>query len=575
MDLCSRPRIPRWDIERSGLKPRHYERTEALVRRTAADTPPAFRSARVFIAPFTEGLLDPKPEEPSLVSSAEGRVASMLLTVPAYAVASPSLASAYRDLLGKLGQTVDLVALTHESVAGEVEGWLKEGTDATTRSQVVAAPDHHLNFSVWAEDSYVVITDGAAATYFMEPFSFPRYGDSLVADFVSNATGLKKTQAPLYFQGGNVLIGDDFFFIGADYPANSLHFVGPIVVPRPQETPPQLIERLYREYLDTARRLIYVGATIPVPAEERRPFRMNGDEWQELLDVGNRPGTSQPIFHIDMFVSLAGRGADGRYRVLVGDPGMAADLLEQPRHPHAMQEVFDNIARALADRLGFDVIRNPVPHVYVDDPDVRERVWYFATTNNALVQGAGTSGAAVFLPTYGHGGWSLLSVTAARTNRSGSGWATAPSCAATSTRSPRTSARSTASRSTCADTRLSPRPGRVPGPGGGSQHDASSRAPRVVELAGPTRCRRRADRRSPDERSRSAAPGCPLPPEVGSRGDRASRPRSVLWSGSSGHADAYRCRAPTEQTPTAGFASAFQDEKGERARRGRRGRTAT
>jgi hypothetical protein len=33
------------------------------------------------------------------------------------------------------------------------------------------------------------------------------------------------TQAPLYFLGGNLLIGDDFFFIGSDYPAESLKYI--------------------------------------------------------------------------------------------------------------------------------------------------------------------------------------------------------------------------------------------------------------------------------------------------------------------------------------------------------------
>ena len=41
------------------------------------------------------------------------------------------------------------------------------------------------------------------------------------AHLVSEATELQATQSPLYFQGGNILIGDDFVLIGADYPANT------------------------------------------------------------------------------------------------------------------------------------------------------------------------------------------------------------------------------------------------------------------------------------------------------------------------------------------------------------------
>jgi len=251
----------------------------------------------------------------------------------------------------------------------------------------------------------VVRDEEAGSTDFVEPFSFPRYGDSLVADFVANATDLDKTQAPLYFQGGNVLIGDDFFFIGADYPAESLRYLGTVLVPAAGESPAQLVDRLYREYLDPVRRLIYLASTIPVPAEQRRSTVLDGAEWTEEVFVGNRAGTVQPIFHIDMFVALAG----GK-RILVGDPRLAAELLEIPLQPHAMAEVFDDIARSL-DRLGFEVLRNPLPLAYVDDPARRVRTWYFATSNNALVHAPATGRPAVYLPTYGHGAWESLAVT--------------------------------------------------------------------------------------------------------------------------------------------------------------------
>jgi hypothetical protein len=241
----------------------------------------------------------------------------------------------------------------------------------------------------------------------VEPYSFPRFGDGLIADFVSNATDLGKTQAPLYFQGGNVLIGDDFFLIGADYPAESLTYVNSVLRPDRGENPRDLVRRLYGEYLDTERRLLYVGSTIPVPAQQERTFEVNGEEWREQIHVGNSPGTVQPLFHIDMFITLVGRDADGSYRVLVGDPAMAAEVLGERVRAHAMREAYDNIARGL-QRLGFSVTRNPLPLVYVDDPGERSRVWYFATSNNALVETGDDGQKRVFMPTYGYGEWSSL-----------------------------------------------------------------------------------------------------------------------------------------------------------------------
>lgn len=389
-------------------KTRHYEAVEELVTRTEGDVSPAFVRARAAVEPLVESLRAARPAQPRLVGSAEGSIDRLLLTIPSYAVRSRPLADVYQHLLGQLAPAVEIVALTHESVHDDVSAWMTESGHPD--AALVSAPDH-LNFSVWAEDGYVVVTDAdGAGTYLLEPFSFPRFGDSLIADFVANATNVENTQAPLYFQGGNVLIGDDFFLIGADYPANSLDYVQGIVTPAPGETPAGLVRRLYGEYLDSERELFYVGSTIPVPEEQARTFRLDGQDWTELVYLGNGPGTAQPLFHIDMFISLAGRGEDGRYRLLVGDPRQAADILEQPVRPHAMVEVFDNVARTL-ERMGFEVHRNPLPLVYVDDERSRERRWYFATSNNALVEDRPDRGPTVYLPTYGYGAWSSLAAT--------------------------------------------------------------------------------------------------------------------------------------------------------------------
>lgn len=390
-------------------KPRHYEKTDELVVRTEGDVSAAFLAGRGRVEPIVESLMVPKPPRPSLVGSAEGAIDRLLLTIPAYAVRSRPLATVYRHLLGQLPEAAGIVALTHESVQTDVASWMRE-SGREESSTIVAVPDH-LNFSIWAEDGYVVITDGdGGGTYLLEPFSFPRYGDSLIADFVANATDLANTQAPLYFQGGNVLIGDDFFFIGADYPANSLAYVNQTITPAPGETPSGLVRRLYEEYLDTERRLFYVGATIPVPEQQARAVRIDGEDWTELVYLGNQPGTAQPLFHIDMFISLAGRGEDGRYRLLVGDPRLAAEVLGLPMYPHAMVEVFDNVARTV-ERMGFAVRRNPLPLVYVDDERARQRQWYFATSNNALVEASPTTEPTVYLPTYAYGEWTSLEAT--------------------------------------------------------------------------------------------------------------------------------------------------------------------
>ncbi|MEL7421806.1 MAG: hypothetical protein AAFN81_02390 [Bacteroidota bacterium] len=190
-----------------------------------------------------------------------------------------------------------------------------------------SVPDH-LHFSVWAEDGSAITTDGNGKSYFAELFSFPRYADGLMAEFASNISDLENYQAPLYFQGGNILTGDDFFFIGADYPTKSLQYINNAIFPAPSETPTQLIKRLYSEYLDTSKTLYYIGSKIPVPTEQSEYIIIDGEEWTQQLYIGNGPGTVQPLFHIDMFLSFAGRNSNGKYQILVGDPKMAANLIK-------------------------------------------------------------------------------------------------------------------------------------------------------------------------------------------------------------------------------------------------------
>ncbi|ARS34696.1 hypothetical protein [Pontibacter actiniarum] len=138
------------------------------------------------------------------------------------------------------------------------------------------------------------------------------------------------------------------------------------------------LSQLYQHHLDKDRTLYLIGTTLQLPAERVSTFSRNGEEWQEVLYLKNREGTVQPIFHIDMFLTLAGRNEEGKYQVLVGDPRMAAKLLGNNSADLATPEAFDDIAR-LISKLGFEVIRNPLPLTYVDDEEERVRKWYFAT----------------------------------------------------------------------------------------------------------------------------------------------------------------------------------------------------
>ncbi len=379
----------------------------------ASATPDAFKARARFFDLLEEARLH-RLEQPSLVSTLHGGLGRILFTIPGWVFtpdAFPSqahlirkYAAAFRHILATLPAGCRVILFTHTATILSAKAWLQEFA-LTARSEVIGAPNG-MDFTVWAEDAYCVCLDQVDnETYFVEPASFNRAQDAFIADRIAPGTDLEATQVQLYFQGGNVLIGDDFWFIGADYPAHSLELG--FIVPEQSESTAQAVARGYGSAMELARKLIVVGSRLPVPAMSKRPITLEGQAWQEVLHFGNANGTLQPLFHIDMFISLAGREGAGPYTVLVGDPQLAADTMNEPLPDGAMQDVFDDIARGLAE-VGFNVVRNPLPMAYDDDDSDKLRYWYFATGNNVLTQ---DNPKKVWIPTYGHGPWSKLAAT--------------------------------------------------------------------------------------------------------------------------------------------------------------------
>lgn len=392
-------------------KKRHYRYIEEMVNHFSKDMSDEAMKKKALSTLFLQDFISPKPKNPRIVSSAHGSIDRILLTIPSCATGEEDNPQwkIFKNLFLTLPQYTHFIILTHQSSREYIVNWLNEN-GLENRFTIGCLADY-IKFTVWAEDGYAVVKDAdSGQTYFVEPHAFPRAGDELIADTVSGFTDLQTIQSPLYYEGGNILIGDDFFFIGADYAVKSLTYINSMISPNPGESKADLIYRLFHEYLDNAKRLFFVGCTIPVPSRQERKFDKKGERWREIYFIKNKGGTVQPLFHIDMFMTLAGRDENGKYRVLVGDPRMAADILGEPVSKYALAEEFDNIARNLA-KLNFEVIRNPLPLTYLDDPEINERHWYFATANNALVEIKNEKEKTVWLPTYGYGDWSELKKT--------------------------------------------------------------------------------------------------------------------------------------------------------------------
>ena len=79
------------------------------------------------------------------------------------------------------------VVVHAESTGEEILAWFTGAGHAADHVDLVPLPDY-VSFTDWAEDGYVALTDQADdSTYLMEPWEFPRAGDALIADAVSDS----------------------------------------------------------------------------------------------------------------------------------------------------------------------------------------------------------------------------------------------------------------------------------------------------------------------------------------------------------------------------------------------------
>jgi len=349
---------------------------------------------------------------PRLISSSIGALTRVLLAFPRYVFQHADHYQIHADLLRKLPSTTQLVLLVHVSMRPNLESLLHR-LELSGRTTLIEVPES-INFSVWMTDMGVITQEqGVGPEVLAEPVAVTRVNDAMLAGLISTHIDISRSPQPLYFEGGNILVGDDFWLLGADNVDHSLHLG--LIEPHSQEDLAAQARHSFCAALETSRQLHLIQSTLEVPRQFERPFIHQGEVWTEIFYAGNRYRTVQPIFHIDMFLTLAGRDADQRNIILVGDSALAAEILGEPLLEQAMASHYDDIAGTLS-RAGFSVIRTPLPLVHQDDPETRTRKWYFASSNNALVQIVGAQ-KQVWLPTYGHGRFAHLSATDAVNRR--------------------------------------------------------------------------------------------------------------------------------------------------------------
>jgi hypothetical protein len=385
---------------------------------------------------FLEKSVVPGLQTPSLVPSYRGSIDRILFCFPNWAPADLALAPAYVSVINALRIGTKFVVVHHDSVKAEVEAWFRAAGHPPENLLLVGLPDY-VSLTDWAEDAYVSLKDAADGSgYLMEPWEFKRAGDALIADAVEEASDLKASQAPLVFQGGNCLIGSNFWLLGKDYFADTIQLLQgdrpPVKVPQGGSID-TFTREMFQKYVDSGRKLHLVGTKKPITIREYVGSKVGSDYFLDIS--GDGVGTFQPIFHIDMFITLIGENSQGKFEILVGSPALA-DTILGTRSPFALNDVYDSIAESLAD-LGFVVKRNPLVHKptvgrsftfaqlqetasqpgyaalmsavkelaaagAAKDSEVQIRGWHHITWNNCLVENSSSKGKHVYLPTFGY-----------------------------------------------------------------------------------------------------------------------------------------------------------------------------
>ena len=288
-----------------------------------------------------------------------------MLTVPSsiFARYSPDASARQMglgDLIRKLPPLPRLLLACHDRCAKEVRNWLPRSAPPTT----IVPIDDDVDFSLWSQDISLSVRDRSSGDLLLLGSAHPiRPADEMAIAQIAAAVGIVFRRASFRFEAGNILAGDSFVLLGED--------IRRIVETRVQGSSPSLVsdaDSIALAEVAGERTVVFVGTSRPISARSVRLMKADANWWVEEIFAGT--GWRQPIFHLDMFVSLAGRGPDGRFRILVGDSRMASEMISGPDvslAPYFLADELDEVADQLRRHAEFNVSRNPLPLIYGEE----------------------------------------------------------------------------------------------------------------------------------------------------------------------------------------------------------------
>ncbi len=349
-----------------------YVAEESVLAAFAGDQ--SFESMRNF-SEYVCGLINTR-----LVSDERGRISDILLTVPPYYPDSEdNLVDPYIErhlrtlirLMNEADRNRHFTMLCQPNQFAYVNRWFSDLQIDGNNSVSISTFD----YTVWAQDAYVALTDDHGRSILCETVNFTRVDDATIADDLAAQTDKSALQSYLYFQGGNVLEVGDHILIGKDYIEDNLgraHL----------ETEDKILAAFKKVF---GKDIISLGRPELIPEEHRQ--YLGG-------------GYYQPIFHIDMYVTPTGKlGQSGKPIAFVASPRLGRQAVGEESKHTDFDIYFDEAAEQLSQTA--EVRRMPILPSFVSHrTDKVEEAWYyFLSYNNAVVENFGNT-SNVYLPTF-------------------------------------------------------------------------------------------------------------------------------------------------------------------------------
>ena len=340
----------------------------------------------------------------TLVNSVSGRIEEILLTIfldKSDEEYNERQKAVYTTLIKDLGSQRSYKILCKKEEHEIIQKWFEALDLVEVNFEYFFSV---FNVTCWAQDPYVALYSSTLnRTILAESNDFNRFDDQTIGcDVGAQSDTILDFPSYYYLQGGNILCSLDYVLIGKDYVEKNKGraFLGD----------EQGVLNAFSGLFD-GKKCISVGMQKSIPHELRTPPKEKGKCVTRLTFSG----TWQPVFHIDMFITLTGiRNEDDQKEILVigsldeaqrtlKDLGLPfSDAFQQLSDAYA--EYFKEIAHQL--KAYFHVLEIPIfpGKASFGYAGTQYETNYFLTYNNVVIENFRDENGAqqkhVFMPTY-------------------------------------------------------------------------------------------------------------------------------------------------------------------------------